>query len=128
MAGNAARSLAQQQGRLAESKALKYLQKNGLKLLVRNYHCRHGEIDLIMRDATGIVVVEVRHRKSNRFASAALSVDHHKQSRLTKAAAFFLARHPAYADSTLRFDVIGFDKMQDNECKLQWIQDAFRPG
>ena len=128
MAGNATRSIARQQGRLAETSALDFLKRKGLKLLARNYHCRHGEIDLIMSDAAVVVMIEVRLRKSNRYASAALSVDYHKQSRLTKAAASFLARNPAYADSTVRFDVVGYDTVQDNECELQWVQDAFRPG
>jgi len=58
-------------GRAAEDHALATLQNAGLRLLQRNFRCRFGEIDLIMRDGNVLVFVEVRHRSSARFGSAA---------------------------------------------------------
>ena len=37
-------------GRLAEDDALAYLLLQGLKLVERNFLCKGGELDLIMRD------------------------------------------------------------------------------
>ena len=48
----------------AEDAALHFLEAKGLHLVERNYHCRFGEIDLIMKDADGLVFVEVRMRSS----------------------------------------------------------------
>jgi putative endonuclease len=47
-------------GLLAENLAASYLIEQGLKLLVRNYHCRFGEIDLIMQYKNTLVFIEVR--------------------------------------------------------------------
>jgi putative endonuclease len=45
--------------------------ERGLKLVTQNYHCRFGEIDLIMKDGKTLVFVEVRLRSNNQFGSAA---------------------------------------------------------
>ena len=127
MAGNASRTLAQFTGGSAERRALRHLQKSGLKLLSKNFRCRLGEIDLVMLDGHCVVMVEVRYRKHSRFASAAESVDRRKQHKLVRAAAMFLGRQPKYSNHPVRFDVIAFDEVHDGECKLQWIKDAFRP-
>ena len=57
-------------GEQAEAIALRYLQAKGLDLVERNYRCRFGEIDLIMRDGKTLVFTEVRLRKSNAFGGA----------------------------------------------------------
>jgi putative endonuclease len=86
-----------------------------------------GEIDLVMLDPDCLVFVEVRFRTANRFASAAGSIDGHKQRKLTRAAAVFLGRHPQYSEHAVRFDVVAFDAAADGGYTLQWLQDAFRP-
>ena len=52
-------------GKQAEDFVCHYLQKQKLKLITRNYSCRYGEIDLIMRDKTSLVFVEVRYRQNS---------------------------------------------------------------
>lgn len=127
MAGNATRTIAQLTGSNAERRALKFLQQKGLILISKNFRCRLGEIDLIMLDGHCVVIVEVRYRKKSHFASAVESVDTRKQIKLVRTAAMFLGRRPKYSSHTVRFDVIAFDQVQDRNCKLQWIRDAFRP-
>lgn len=96
-----------------------FLERHGLRLVTRNYRCRRGEIDLVMREADTLVFVEVRFRASDRFGTPAESVDAHKQRRLAAAAAHFLQHHP----STLpcRFDVLA---VSGND-RIDWIRDAF---
>jgi putative endonuclease len=110
-----------------EKLALEHLSSSGLHLISKNFRCRLGEIDLVMQDLDCLVFVEVRYRKANRFASAACSVDQHKQRKLARAAAVFLGQHPQYCDHPVRFDVVAFDAAPDKRCTLQWLQDAFRP-
>ena len=109
-----------------EKQALEHLLSRGLLRITENFRCRMGEIDLVMRDRDCLVFVEVRYRRTNRFASAAASVDRCKQRKLTRAAAAFLARHPEFCDLAVRFDVVAFDAASDDQCTLQWLQDAFR--
>ena len=110
-----------------EKLALENLLRSGMQLIGKNFRCRMGEIDLVMRDKDCLVFVEVRYRKASRFASAAASVDYRKQRKLARAAAAFLGQYPQYRNHTVRFDVVAFDATPDDQCTLQWLQDAFRP-
>ena len=114
-------------GGQAEQIALDYLLARDLKLVAKNFHCRVGEIDLIMLDGTCLVFIEVRYRRPNRFASAALSVDSRKQKKLIRAAAFFLCRHSHLANHVARFDIVALDGPSELRSTIQWLQDAFRP-
>jgi putative endonuclease len=120
-------NLAQERGREAERKAFKYLKANGLVSIARNFRCRFGEVDHVMREDNCLVFVEVRYRATSRFASAACSVDRHKQKKLVQTAASFLSQHVEFRNHSVRFDVLAFDKAPDQQCELQWIKDAFRP-
>lgn len=113
----------QQRGSNYETLACAYLQQQGLRLITRNYHCRRGEIDLIMRDRDKLVFVEVRYRRQSRFGSAAESVNIHKQRRLIATAEHYLLLH-GKNDLSARFDVIAIDGEQPNH-RLNWIQNAF---
>ncbi|MEM8815775.1 MAG: YraN family protein [Pseudomonadota bacterium] len=114
-------------GRKAENRALQWLLRRGLTLLARNFHCRHGELDLVMRDRDLIVFVEVRCRAGRSLSRATTTVDRHKQQRLARAALFFLAQHAEFGDCSTRFDVVGFDGNPDKGVDVDWIRDAFHP-
>ena len=77
-------------GRDAEKRAAKWLTGQGLSIVERNFHCRQGEIDLILLDQETLVFTEVRWRKHQSYGGALASVDQHKQRRLINAAQHFL--------------------------------------
>jgi putative endonuclease len=79
-------------GAQAELFAARYLCQHGLKLIVQNYRCRFGEIDLIMQDGETLVFIEVRLRSSNKFGGAAASIDARKQRKLICTAQVYLSR------------------------------------
>ena len=108
-------------GAQAELLACAHLERAGLKLLTRNYRCPQGEIDLIMDDRGTVVFVEVRYRRSDRFGSAAETVDRRKQSRLQAAAAHYLLRHGL--DRPCRFDVVAVSGAVPPQ--IEWLRDAF---
>ena len=107
-------------GDLAELKACDFLQSNGLQLIIRNYRCKHGEIDLIMIDKTEIVFIEVRSRSREDYGYAEETVDRHKQKKLLHSAMHFLQEIDHLDTFDCRFDVIGF---LNN--KIEWIKNAF---
>ncbi|SDA69424.1 MULTISPECIES: YraN family protein [unclassified Janthinobacterium] len=97
----------QERGRQAEDDALAYLLLQGLVLLQRNYLCRGGELDLIMRDGASVVFVEVRLRSSAAYGGALASITPAKQRRMVLAAQTWLLgqkRLPA-----CRFDALCID-------------------
>lgn len=112
-------------GERAERAALDFLVRNGLTPVTRNYHCRGGEIDLIMLQGRCLVFVEVRFRRTARFLSPELTVDARKQRKILRTAAFFIANSPDYATHTVRFDVVAITGRGD--AGIHWITDAFRP-
>lgn len=114
-------------GRYAEQWACHFLRRQGLELVTRNFRCRTGEIDLVMRDDQQLVFVEVRFRKNRLFGSAAESVDRHKQARLVHCAEYFLQCSAALANLPCRFDVIALTATgnRDDMFETQWIRNAF---
>jgi putative endonuclease len=114
----------QAHGRSAEDEALRFLESSGCVLVERNYRCRLGEIDLVVRDGDNLVFVEVRARSGQRFGGAGASVDRHKQRRIIATARHFLMTHPRAAAWPARFDVLAFSG-SDLEKPPCWIRAAF---
>ena len=111
------------QGTAAEELACRYLEAQGLALVMRNFRCRWGELDLIMRDGEQLVFVEVRSRRYTRYGTPAESITRAKQQRLLRAAAFYLQYQQL--DLPCRFDVVAI--LQPNgEAHMEWIRDAFQ--
>ncbi|HUM92822.1 MAG TPA: YraN family protein, partial [Candidatus Competibacter sp.] len=54
---------------MAEDLARRHLETRGLTLVTRNFRCRVGELDLIMRDGEQLVFVEVRSRRHSRYGT-----------------------------------------------------------
>lgn len=111
-------------GLRAESRALSFLEAQGLELIERNFLCRVGEIDLVMRDGAELVFVEVRKRGHRSFASAAVTVTSSKQRKLIKAASFYLALRHSRHQPVCRFDVVGIDS-DGARSSIDWRRNAF---
>ncbi len=105
-------------GAAAEDRAAEYLQRQGLKLLGRNWRCRQGEIDLVMRDGGTLVFVEVRRRSNAAFGGAGASITQAKQGKLIRAAEHYLLQQPHHGPC--RFDAV----LIDGDA-LQWLKHAF---
>jgi putative endonuclease len=118
-----ARPSSAERGRWAEDLACKHLIDHGLVLVTRNYRCRHGEIDLIMRDGGTITFVEVRLRNRIDYGTGAESVDSRKQNRLISSAEHYLQRHATIL-ARCRFDVVSILERNKTH-RLEWIRNAF---
>ncbi len=115
----------QRTGQQAETLACDFLSDKGLKLITKNYHCRYGEIDLIMKQDQTIVFVEVRSRKSNNLVDSASSVNWTKQQKLQRTAENYLQQNHVPASIPARFDVIAVTHNQSQRADINWIQNAF---
>ena len=105
----------------AEQRALDYLTSRGLEPVARNFRVRSGEIDLILRQGSELVFVEVRQRASAAFGGAAASVTAAKRVRVRRAAQAFLFEHcGGRAWPAVRFDVVAIDGTE-----IDWIRAAF---
>jgi putative endonuclease len=107
-------------GQSAEDTAVSYLEARGLHILLRNYRGKVGELDIVARDGTALVIVEVRCRSSNRFGGAAASVDARKQMKIRRTAALLLRQRADLAKLPVRFDVVAI-----GPSGTEWIKHAF---
>ena len=113
-------------GAWGESLAADYLRKKKYKLIATNYRCRFGEIDLIVADRNYLIFVEVKLRKSDKFARPAEFVDFYKQNRLRSTAELYLSEYPTPLQP--RFDVIEIYAPLGIETKkpeIHHLEDAF---
>lgn len=110
-----------------EDLACQRLEAAGLVLVERNFSCRHGELDLVMRDGDVLVFVEVRYRRgggAGGFGDGIDSVGTAKRAKLVRAASAWLAMHPRLANRTCRFDVVAITGVA-GAASLDWRANAF---
>ena len=114
-------------GAWGEAVAAKFLQKKRYKIVATNYRCRFGEIDLIAANRKYLVFVEVKLRKSDRFAEGREFVDRRKQDRIRTTASMYLSEFPTELQP--RFDVIEIyapDGSATQYPEINHLEDAFQ--
>ena len=92
-------------GALGEDLAARFLARQGLVLLERNYRCKHGEIDIVARESGELVFVEVRTRRGAEFGSPEESITSTKARRMIACAQAYLEERGATAKSW-RIDLV----------------------
>ena len=110
-------------GKIGEEVALRFLKKNGYRILLSNYVCKLGEIDIIAREKDTLAFIEVKTRTSNLFGPPQLSVTPSKQMQLSKAALYFL-KQKKLENVKARFDVVAIIVGPKGE-EIELIKDAF---
>ncbi len=111
-------------GDVYERQAIIHLLDRGLEILERNFTCKVGEIDVVCRNQSELIFVEVRYRSNPDYASAVESVTLSKQRKLIRAAQVYLQQHPELAQLACRFDVIAITPGGDKD-HVQWLPHAF---
>jgi putative endonuclease len=91
-------------GRRGEEVAAWYLRLKGYRIVATRVKTPVGEIDLIARRFGTTAFVEVKARQHRGEEATALEAVN--TSRISRAAQYYVARHPALAETPLRFDVI----------------------
>lgn len=108
-------------GAQAEQQALAYLTQQGLSPVATNYRSRFGEIDLILRDGSTLVFVEVRMRADRNFGGAAASITDAKRRKLIATAQMYLSQ--LRDTPPCRFDAVllGGGSLPT----IEWLRNAF---
>jgi putative endonuclease len=78
---------------------------NGYEVVARNWRCRDGELDLILRRGRTYVFCEVKTRSSLAFGSPAEAVGRNKQARIRRLAGRWLSEASSRPAGEIRFDV-----------------------
>ncbi|MFC1501059.1 YraN family protein [Elusimicrobiota bacterium] len=108
-------------GNEAERIGSEFLKKKGYKILNMNFRTSYGEIDIIAKNESDLVFVEVKFRKSSEFGHPKEAVGKHKQKRIVKAAIQYL-KEEKLTKNNIRFDVLSIGP-SFNEIEL--VKSAF---
>ena len=113
-------------GTWGEDLAAEFVTRNGYRIVVRNWKCRFGELDIVAEGKGFLCFVEVKLRRSERFGAGADYVDRRKQERLRITAELYLQEHPTALQP--RFDVIEVlapNGLGTKNPKIRHIEGAF---
>lgn len=107
-------------GNAYEKEACLYLQKQGVRILKRNFRIRQGEIDIIGLQDGVLIFFEVKYRKNTRKGYPQEAVGRRKQIQISRIAMFYFSFYHIPMEHPSRFDVISI-------CgdEIVWIKDAF---
>ncbi|MCR5415454.1 MAG: YraN family protein [Pseudobutyrivibrio sp.] len=108
------------QGNDFEGLAADFLERQGFKIIEKNFYCKMGEIDIIARQENYLVFVEVKYRKNTAKGDALEAVNFNKMRKISRVADFYMYSHKISSDTNVRFDVIAIE-----EGKLKHLQNAF---
>ena len=106
-------------GEQAEVLAAAFVESRGLRIIARNYRCRHGELDLVARDGDTLVFIEVRRRTGSSFGGAAASINAPKREKLLKAARHYLAK--LSEPPACRFDAV---LLTGEPPRIEWLRNV----
>ena len=114
-----------EKGTYFESIACNYIKENGAGIILRNFRCRSGEIDIIAQDGKYLSFIEVKYRTETKYGSAKDAVDYRKQIRICRVSDFYRKKFGISWDIAQRFDVIAMETDADGLLNIKWIKNAF---
>lgn len=110
-------------GDRGENVAARYLRNNGYSIIVRNFRCEMGEIDIVAKQGKVLVFVEVKTRAYD-DPTPEEQVNDVKQHQITKAAKFYLSRYGT-PQPPARFDVVAIVWPTGRDPIIRHTPDAF---
>jgi putative endonuclease len=120
-----------QAGNAGEDLVADLLKANGWQIITTQWHCRWGELDIVARDQTWLIFVEVKTRSHNSWDEGGLlAIATQKRRKLSRAALEFLKLHPDLANLDCRFDIALVQKIETNTKQIsfnlhQYIEAGF---
>lgn len=107
----------------AEDVAIKYIVANGIEPVERNYTTPYGEADIIAKEGSVFVFIEVKARRNQKYGSPADAVTKRKKLRyLNIAQYYFMSKN--IPDYEVRFDVAEV-YISGGKFNVNYIKNAF---
>lgn len=109
-------------GKFGEDLAMKYLSRNGYKIIGRNIKTSYKELDIIAEKDEEMVFVEVKTRTSERYGQAEDALENRKFGNLKKAVQYYLFKNKLfYNEVRVDFIAVDIDK-QNKSAKIKHYQ------
>nr|WP_284500197.1 YraN family protein [Synechococcus sp. MU1651] len=100
---------------------MQQLEAQGWRLLDRSWHCRWGELDLVLERQQQLLVVEVKGRRTGHRDRHGLDAFHSaKRRRMARAISCWRAVHPASAEHLLRVK-LALVPLMTSRRTIRWI-------
>jgi len=109
-------------GKWGEDLAASFLEGKGYKILERDWKSGRQDLDIIAKEGSTVVIVEVKTRRNRLFANPEEAIDYKKRANLLKAINHYTKSHPG--SSSLRFDVISIVGTPDSKPEIDHIMDV----
>jgi putative endonuclease len=113
-------------GQEAEELAAGYLERQGYRILERNFFWKGLELDIVATDEDLIAFVEVRSLREDLGFNPIASIGPRKRAQLIRAAKVYLSQKKLFGTADCRFDVIGVVRSRDGGHRIEHLEDAFR--
>lgn len=110
-------------GQRGEQLAAEHLQRQGYTIIGTNWHCKHGEIDIIAHLESTFVFVEVRSRHAETTEPSFESITPHKHKKMVAAANAYLTAHHL-ENANWRIDVIAVAIPRSGQPIIEQVEDA----
>ena len=114
-----------EKGKKGENAVAEYLEKQGFKIVERNYYSRYGEIDIIAENGRTMVFTEVKTRAGNAMVKAVFAVGISKQRKIIKTAQYYLMTHDVSRETDYRFDMAEVVMCSEKITEMNYISGAF---
>ncbi len=112
-------------GKTGEDLAETYLKQKGFTILERNYRTKIGEIDIIAKENTTVVFIEVKARSSSAYGSPKSAVDYRKQKKISMIASQYLKQNRT-RNQRSRFDVVSVKQAPNEPAEIEHVVNAFQ--
>jgi putative endonuclease len=118
-----------QAGNAGENFVAELLKASGWQVLATQWHCRWGELDIVARDRTWLIFVEVKTRGDRSWDEGGLlAISPQKQRKLYLTALEFLKRHPQLANLDCRFDIALVQRVKNSDQQMLELQEYVEAG
>ncbi len=111
-------------GARGENEAVRFLATRGFVILDRNWRASFGELDIVAKEGTSLVFVEVKARSSLKFGHPFEAVTAAKIATIRKLARAWCAAHPLTTGS-LRIDVVSVLFDAPNSARVEHLRGVF---
>lgn len=110
-------------GRSGEDIAEQYLLESKYEIIERNFSCRQGELDIIAKDKSELVFIEVKTRTNNKYGNPIDAITYYKQRHIIKSIEYYLFKHKL-ENIPMRIDVIEVYEKAENKYYINHIKNA----
>ena len=91
-------------GRWGEDLAAAFLEEKGYAIIERDWKSGHHDLDIVAKDGSTLVIVEVKTRRNRLYGNPEEAIDYRKRRSLLSAINHYTKSHRIY--SNVRFDII----------------------